>query len=56
MDAQKIKEIQGLITRHQKAVLPQPPRPAGHNRQDEDLNKVAANDIIGKGGESDLRK
>jgi hypothetical protein len=57
MDAKKIKEIQGLIKNHQNSIQP-PPRniPVGAGRNSDDLSKVMSNDIIGKGGESDLRK
>jgi len=57
MDANKIKEIQRLIKNHQATIQP-PPRdiPVGAGRASDDLSKVASNDIIGKGGESDLRK
>jgi len=57
MDAKKIKELQGMINRHKVAVQP-PSReiPVGAGRPSDDLSKVASNDVIGKGGESDLRK
>ena len=57
MDAKKIKELQGMINRH-KAVVQPPPReiPVGAGRSSDDLSKVESNDVIGKGGESNLRK
>jgi hypothetical protein len=57
MDAKKVKEIQGLIKNHQNSIQP-PPRniPVGAGRPSDDLSKVMSNDVIGKGGESDLRK
>lgn len=57
MDANKIKQIQGLIKNHQSTIQP-PPRvvPVGAGRPSDDLSKVMSNDLIGKGGESDLRK
>lgn len=58
MDANKIKEIQNMIKNHQITVHP-PSRarevPVGRP-VDEDISKVMTNDIIGKGGDSDLRK
>jgi len=57
MDANKIKTVQDMIKNHQSAVQP-PPRvvPVGAGRNSDDLSKVMTNDVIGKGGESDLRK
>ena len=57
MDVNKIKEIQGLIKKHQATIQP-PPReiPVGAGRPSDDLSKVQTTDLIGKGGESDLRK
>jgi hypothetical protein len=43
MDAKKIEEIQGMIKRHQETI-----KPAGHNRCDEDMCKVATAEVIGK--------
>ncbi len=56
MDAERIKEIQNMIKNHQNAILKTNQRPAGHNVCDEDLSKVASNDIIGKGSQHDLVK
>lgn len=57
MDAKKVREIQNLIKNHQ-ATVQAPPRviPVGAGRASDDLSKVASNDVIGKGGESNLRK
>lgn len=57
LNAHRIKEIQAMIKNHQAAVQP-PPReiPVGAGRPSDDLSKVMTNDVIGKGGESDLRK
>lgn len=58
MDANKVKQTQEMIKNHQKAVSP--PHsidiPVGAGRPTDDLSKVASNDMIGKGGDSDLRK
>lgn len=62
MNAHRIKEIHDMIKNHQGAVLNQGVQrsdravPVGAGRDSDDLSKVASNDIIGKGGESDLRK
>jgi len=58
MDANKIKEIQGMIKNHQATLRQPPPRdiPVGAGKLSDDLSKVMSNDLIGKGGESDLRK
>jgi len=57
MDANKIKEIQETIRKHQEAVRStQREVPVGAGRSSDDLSKVMSNDIIGKGGEPDLRK
>lgn len=59
MDAAQIKMIQDAIKNHQHALIEQAKKsrgPAGHNVRDEDLSKVASNDIIGKGGQPDLIK
>jgi len=57
MESQKIKEIQGMIKRHQATIQPQPRDiPVSAGRLSDDLSKVASNDVIGKGGDSDLRK
>lgn len=57
MDANRIKEIQGLIRTHQATIKPQPRIvPVGAGRPSDDLSKVQTTDVIGKGGESDLRK
>jgi hypothetical protein len=57
MDINKIEEIQRQIKKHQAAVQP-PSRdiPVGAGRLSDDLSKVQSTDVIGKGGESDLRK
>jgi len=57
MNAHRIKEIQDMIKNHQ-ATIKAPPReiPVGAGRPSDDLSKVMSNDLIGKGGESDLRK
>lgn len=59
MDAAQIKRMQDAIKHHQQALIEQAKKakaPAGHNVRDEDLSKVASNDIIGKGGQPDLIK
>lgn len=57
MDAHRIKEIQDMIKKHRESVQPTPREiPVGAGRPSDDLSKVATNDVIGKGGESDLRK
>ena len=59
MDQNKIKEVQNIIKNHQDAVRRQtPPKdiPVSAGKLTDDLSKVASNDVIGKGGESDLRK
>lgn len=57
MDINKIREIQSMIKRHQDAVQKSDSRPAGHNTYDEDLSKVASNDVIAKTDPTDvLRK
>jgi hypothetical protein len=57
MESQKIKEIQGMIKRHQETIQPQPRDiPVSAGRLSDDLSKVASNDVIGKGGDSDLLK
>ena len=57
MESHKIKEIQGMIKRHQATIQPQPRDiPVSAGRLSDDLSKVASNDVIGKGGDSDLRK
>lgn len=58
MNVHRLKEIQGMIRRHQEALKNVTPReiPVGAGRDTDDLSKVASNDVIGKGGESDLRK
>lgn len=62
MNADKIHATQEAIRKHQEAVTRQQhleqrkyvPTGAGLDR--DDLSKVMTNDVIGKGGESDLRK
>jgi hypothetical protein len=58
MNAYRIKEIQQMIKNHQVVLPPQPQRdiPVGAGRNSDDLSKVQTTDVIGKGGESDLRK
>lgn len=59
MDIKKIEEIQEMIKKHQETVQPPPkgyPIPASAGRLSDDLSKVQTTDVIGKGGESDLRK
>jgi hypothetical protein len=58
MDIKKIEEIQAQIKKHQSTIqLPKGyPIPAGAGRLSDDLSKVQTTDVIGKGGESDLRK
>jgi len=57
MDGNKIKTMQNMIRNHQATIQPQPREiPVGAGRPSDDLSKVASNDIIGKGGDSDLRK
>lgn len=57
MDANQVKKIQGMIKDHQATIQP-PPRviPVGAGKLSDDLSKVASNDVIGKGGETDLNK
>jgi hypothetical protein len=57
MNSHRIKEIQNMIKNHQNTIKT-PPRevPVGAGRLSDDLSKVMTNDIIGKAGESDLRK
>lgn len=59
MDANKIKEIQNMIKNHHGVVESQTKErevPIEAGRSTDDLSKVMSNDLIGKGGESDLRK
>jgi hypothetical protein len=58
MDKLQEKQLQEIIRNQQNFLISQAKksRPAGHNVGDEDLSKVASNDIIGKGGQSDLIK
>jgi hypothetical protein len=65
MDAKKISEIQGMIKNHQGSGGGSASRtgqggrrdiPTGAGRSSDDLSKVMTNDVIGKGGESDLIK
>jgi hypothetical protein len=58
MNAYRIKEIQQMIKNHQVTLQPTPLRdvPVGAGLNSDDLSKVQTTDVIGKGGESDLRK
>ena len=58
MDIKEIEKIQEMIRKHQAAFPPPRPKniPVGAGRPSDDLSKVQTTDVIGKGGESDLRK
>jgi len=62
MNADKIHATQEAIRKHQEAVTKQQHLdqrkyvPTGAGLDKDDLSKVMSNDVIGKGGESDLRK
>ena len=62
MNADKIHATQEAIRKHQEAVIKQQHLaerkyvPTGAGLDKDDLSKVMSNDVIGKGGESDLRK
>jgi len=62
MNADKIRATQEAIRKHQAAVIKdQHARerkyvPTGAGLDRDDLSKVMTNDVIGKGGKSDLHK
>lgn len=56
MDIKQIEKIQAMIKKHQAANPPSRDIPVGAGRPSDDLSKVQTTDVIGKGGESDLRK
>ncbi len=59
MDKLQERQLQEIIRNQQNFLISQAKksqRPAGHNVTDEELSKVASNDIIGKGSLNNLIK